>query len=102
MAKSSVLFSKRTSQVKKDAIQRILGVQEMSSHRKYLGMPSMFGRARKEIFQGIRDNIWRRINGWSERFRVAVLQAIPTFVMSCFLIPRGIIDLVEGAIRRFW
>lgn len=31
-----------------------------------------------------------------------VLQAIPSYIMSCFLLPQIIVNLIEGAIRRFW
>ena len=32
----------------------------------------------------------------------AVLQAIPTFTMSCFKLPMGLCDEIEKLIQRFW
>ena len=32
----------------------------------------------------------------------AVLQAIPTFTMSCFKLPMGLCDEIEKLIKRFW
>lgn len=32
----------------------------------------------------------------------SVLQAIPTYILSCFLLPNNILSMIEGAIRRFW
>ncbi|XP_012859003.1 PREDICTED: uncharacterized protein LOC105978134 [Erythranthe guttata] len=32
----------------------------------------------------------------------AVLQAIPSFIMSCFMLPWGLLSDLEAAIKRFW
>jgi len=57
------------------------------------------------------DKIRHKLKGWEERnlsflgtgvLIRAVIQAIPTYVMSVFLIPQGICDKIEQAICRFW
>ena len=32
----------------------------------------------------------------------AVVQAIPTYTISCFLLPQGLCHEIEGLIRKFW
>ena len=32
----------------------------------------------------------------------AVIQAIPTFTMSCFKLPKGLINEIEYLIRKLW
>ncbi|KAA3484427.1 reverse transcriptase [Gossypium australe] len=80
-----------------------LNVQCSSDPKKYLGLPSMVGRKRKLAFQ--------RINGWSIRhisqggrevFIKAVLQAIPTYSMTCFLLPKLLCLEMENIMNSFW
>lgn len=71
----------------------------------------MVGKSKKQIFEVLRDRIWKRINGWGEKMLStagkevlikAVLQSIPTYIMSCFFLPGYLIDSIEAAIRDFW
>ena len=57
----------------------------------------MVGRAKLACFDGIKDHIEQRVQGWKERFLSwagkelllkVVAQVIPTFTMSCFLLPK--------------
>lgn len=72
---------------------------------------TLVGSSKKETFGVLRERIWKRINGWDEKFLSsagrevmikAVLQAIPSYLMGCFLLPRNITDVLERAIRNFW
>lgn len=80
----------------RNQISAILGMNIVDRHDKYLGMPAVVGRSKHEVFAYLRDRIWRRIQGWGERtlssagkevLIKAVLQSIPTYIMSCFLLP---------------
>ncbi|KAK6144534.1 hypothetical protein DH2020_021354 [Rehmannia glutinosa] len=84
--------------------------QEVPSHGKYLGLPSVIGANKQQIFSGIIDRIWGKINGWKEKQlsqarRVvliqSVLQSIPTFTMSCFKLPDVIIDKIHSMASQF-
>ncbi|XP_012849427.1 PREDICTED: caffeic acid 3-O-methyltransferase-like [Erythranthe guttata] len=109
--KSTMTFCPRTQQWEKDLVHSILGFQIVERHDKYLGLPASIGKTRKQIFGFLRDRTWARIKSWNakqfskagkEILIKAVLQAIPSYVMSCFLLPQGLLVEIEAAIRRFW
>lgn len=92
-------------------IQNLLGIQVVPKFDKYLGMPAVVGRSKKEVFGYLKDRVWDRIKRWNDRdFSMpgrevlikAVLQAIPTYVMSCFLLPSSILQDIEKIVRQFW
>lgn len=96
---------------KKAQVTQVLEVQVVNKMDKYLGMPSVIGRSKKEIFSVIGERVWKRINGWGEKMLSkagkevlikSVLQAIPTYIMSCFSLPKYLINSIEAAIRAFW
>lgn len=109
--KSSMSFSRGVHQAVKNDITSILGVQVVEQHEKYLGMPAVVGKSKQHIFSFLRDRVWKRINGWGERtlssagkevLIKAMLQSIPTYIMSCFLLPGYLINSIEAAIRSSW
>lgn len=76
----------------------------MEKFDKYLGIPARIGRSKVEVFNYLKDRLWSQVSGWNEKnFSMAgrevliksVLQAIPTFVMSCFKLPDYILDEAE-------
>lgn len=78
---------------------------------KYLGLPNVVGRRKKEAFQYLKDKVNARIKGWSTRllsqggkevFIKSILQAIPTYAMSCFLLPNSLCDELEKLFGTFW
>jgi hypothetical protein len=109
--KSEVFYSKVVSEQVAAAISNILGVQEVLGTGKYLGLPSMVGRSRQATFGYIKDRIWQRIRSWSSKclskagrevMVKSVLQAIPTYIMSVFLLPKTLIDDIEKMMNSFW
>lgn len=64
-----------------------------------------------EVLGYLKDRLWSRVRRLHEKnlsmagrevLIKAVLQSIPTYVMSYFRLPRTILDEVEKTIRRFW
>ncbi|GAU14651.1 hypothetical protein TSUD_97150 [Trifolium subterraneum] len=111
LVKSEVFISRNMSQAAKEDLSRILGVKLVLGMGIYLGLPSMVGRSKKTIFSYIKDRIWRRINSWRGRalskagkeiMIKSVLQAIPSYVMSMFILPASLIDDIEKMINAFW
>ncbi|XP_012853180.1 PREDICTED: uncharacterized protein LOC105972749 [Erythranthe guttata] len=109
--RSTMTFCPSTSPISKSNIHAILGFQIVEKFDKYLGLPVSMGRTRKAIFSFLRDRVWSRIKGWDSKqlskagkeiLIKAVLQAIPSYVMSCFILPRGLIDEIEATVKKFW
>jgi hypothetical protein len=57
------------------------------------------------------DRIWSKLKGWKEKnlsfegmgvLIRAVAQAIRTYIMSCFLLPKGVCDKIDSAVCNFW
>ncbi|KAA3489221.1 reverse transcriptase [Gossypium australe] len=66
--KSTIFYSSNTSEESKRQVLEILGVRPSTDMEKYLGLPNMVGRRKKESFQNLKDKIQIRIKGWSNRF----------------------------------
>ncbi|XP_074356362.1 putative mitochondrial protein AtMg00310 [Apium graveolens] len=78
---------------------------------KYLGLPSLIGKSKKKVFNFIKERVLKRIQGWSNsklsRAGKAVMiknvaQAIPSYCMSCFLIPKLLSQEIERILNGFW
>ena len=92
-------------------IQQLLGVPAICLYEKYLGLPALVGHAKKQRFVYIKERVWRKLQGWKEKLLSqagrkvlikAVIQVIPTYTISCFKLPKGLIKELETLIRKFW
>lgn len=81
-----------------------LQIPDGQGSAKYLGLPFMIGRSKKEIFSYKHDRVWKKLNGWKEKtlsqaknedLIKLVVQAIPTYAMSVFLLPSSIISITR-------
>ncbi|XP_062118476.1 uncharacterized protein LOC133832109 [Humulus lupulus] len=111
LEKSDVSFGKCVSLEDQKKLAELLRVNLATVHGKYLGLPSFVGRNKREVFECVKDRVWKRLKGWKrslfsaagkEILIKAVIQAIPTYAMSCFRIPKKIIDSLHGMAARFW
>jgi len=105
MDKSSIFFAKGIPQRRKEEIMDLLDVHNMSLSEKYLGMPSDVGASVNGAFKYLKDRVWKRVQGWMEQslsaggkvvLIKAVAQAIPTYSMSCFRLPRGLCEHINS------
>lgn len=111
LEKSEMIFSPNISIDYKQQIQDCLPIKISDHIHKYLGMPTHFCRSKEQDFYFIIDRMWKKLKGWKEKCLSfegrwilirAVAQAIPTYYMRCFLLPKGICDKIEKAICSFW
>ena len=59
-SKTSLFFSNSISEEVKHGIKVKLGVPEIMHYEKYLGLPSLFGKGKKESFNYIKEKVWRK------------------------------------------
>jgi hypothetical protein len=111
LPKFEIFYSRNVSNALKQSITDIMGVQAVLGTDKYLGLPLMIGRNRMAVFAYVKDHVWQKINSWSckclskagwEVMIKSVLQAIPSYIMSIFLLPDTIISTIENMMNSFW
>lgn len=65
------------------------------------GLSAFVGRFKKQVFNFVQDRVWKKLKGGKEKFLStagrevsikSVVQAFPTYVMSCFLHPLGLCE----------
>lgn len=89
----------------------LMGLRISYNSENYLGLPNMVGQRKRQPFQNIKDNIAQKIESWSSRvlsqggkeiFIKSVLQAVPSYVMSCFLLSRVFCIDLEKIFACYW
>ncbi|XP_024172006.1 uncharacterized protein LOC112178017 [Rosa chinensis] len=109
--KSCISFSKNVPRWKQDDLARVLGVTRVDKHDKYLGLPTELSYSKDEAFWYLVDRVRTRTQGWrnktlstagKEVLIKAVVQSIPTYVMSCFELPKHLCDEMHRLMARFW
>jgi hypothetical protein len=65
--KSEVSFSRNVPVIEGNIICNKIGVKAVTSHTRYLGLPVIFGRSKKEFFSFVQDRIWKKLKGWKEK-----------------------------------
>ena len=109
--KTTIFFSKAVSEDTKTQISKYLEVPKVKEYEKYLGLPAVVGRKKKVSLSYIKERVLSKLQGWKEKFLSqagreillkVVMQAIPTFAMSCFKLPGGLCDELEVLIRKFF
>ena len=109
--KTSLFFNSNTDTSVKEEIKNRFGEQVIKNHEKYLGLPLMVGRNKRNSFNSIKEKLAKKLSGWKEKLLSkvrkeilikVVAQAIPTYTMSCFKLPDSLCDELTSLIRNFW
>ena len=110
-AKSSIYISPNTSVFVREDVCRVLDIMTEALSDKYLGLPTMVGVDRSDCFQHLIDRICQRLKGSKEKILSvqgkeillkSVAQAIPSYAMSVFKLPKGICKVTTDEIAGFW
>ncbi|XP_042973154.1 uncharacterized protein LOC122304957 [Carya illinoinensis] len=99
----------------KAAIKRYLmevaGLHASTNLDKYLGLPSVVSMSKMRAFHGIVDKVIKRLDNWRNKFLSkagkeilikVVLQALPNYSMSVYLLPKALCSRLHSCFAKFW
>ena len=104
------IFSKNTSDATMKEIHDLMGTQATTRHDKYIGLLMLAGRSKASTFNSIKKRLMKRLQGWKENTlsRVgreilikSMVQAIPTYTMSCFKILKTWFDELNSMTAKY-
>lgn len=111
LLKSSMFFSSNVSVSNRQQICSALQREEAREGCSYLGLPNMMGRSKSSTLGFLKDKVKKRIQSWDGRLISqgrkevlvkSVVQSLPTYAMSVFLLPVEITKNLERVISKFW
>ncbi|XP_059451121.1 uncharacterized protein LOC132181912 [Corylus avellana] len=111
LAKSTVFFSKNCRLASRASINGVLHLAPILARAKYLGIPLFMNRKKKDTSIELKDRFFAKISRWKARLlsQVArttllklVANAIPTYIMSLFLLPKSLCSNINAGLRKFW
>lgn len=82
------------------AIKNIFQVTIVSRHEKDLGLPSIMDRKKTSFFNELKLRVLNKVSSWQHKLFSSggkeviikvVAQAVPTYTMSVFKIPLGLL-----------
>ncbi|XP_010513536.1 PREDICTED: uncharacterized protein LOC104789557 [Camelina sativa] len=109
--KSSIQFGHTVDIDLREELKGVLGITNLGGMGSYLGIPESLGGAKTKIFSFVQDKLQARASGWPARLLSkggkkvmikSVATAVPTFVMSCFRLPKTVTRKLTSAISNFW
>ncbi|XP_061993936.1 uncharacterized protein LOC133711869 [Rosa rugosa] len=100
-----------SSSVQHGTIKDILGVQCVSEHGLYLGLPIHIGHSKVAIFAYLKERLTKKLISWRSKLLSAggkevlikaVAQTIPTYAMSCYMLPKSLCDDLQQLCADFF
>ncbi|XP_075645808.1 uncharacterized protein LOC142616967 [Castanea sativa] len=88
-SKTSMFFSRNTDSATKESIKTMFGAQLIKPHESYLGFPSLANK-----LAGWKEKLLS--NAGKEILIKAVAQAVLSYTMSCFLLPKALCKELTG------
>lgn len=107
--KTSLFFSRNARQETSESIKNMLGARIIMDCEKYLGLSTVGGRAKTTTFREIQERISKRVLGWKVKFISkareilikTVAQAIPTYSICLFKLPKALCDNINSTLARY-
>ena len=83
----------------------------MNNCEKYPGLTMVGGKSKVGTFKELQERITKKVMGWKEKtisksgretLIKLVAQAIPTYSMSIFKIPRSVCEDINSVLAKYW
>ncbi|KAF7154507.1 hypothetical protein RHSIM_Rhsim01G0139300 [Rhododendron simsii] len=109
--KSGISFSANMCDIDKQLVRDVLDVPMIKGDAKYLGLPTEWGKSKTEAYAFIVEKTLGKLQGWKQKCMSmggketmikSVVQTIPSYAMSCFLLPKGLCDKLNSYVSNFW
>ncbi|KAK9932943.1 hypothetical protein M0R45_020162 [Rubus argutus] len=109
--KSSVVFSASVLLSSQQSMAQLLGVEQVSHHDRYLGLPTHVGRSKTEAFAYLKDRLTKKLIGWRTKLLSSagrevlikvVAQAMPLYTMNCYRLPQSLCQDLHQLCAQFW
>ncbi|KAK2652350.1 hypothetical protein Ddye_012206 [Dipteronia dyeriana] len=110
-SKSAICVSPSVGMEESRKLADMVGMKLVDCHERYLDLPCFSNKSKRKLFADIADKVWNRIKGWGEKLLSiggkeilikAVVQAIPSYAMSIFRLPKSLFDEIQRLTARFW
>lgn len=108
MAKSAVSFSPNVGDDLKKDVMNCVELHAGCSYDKYLGLPTLVGRNKCSTFNGIKEKVWKKLEGWNDRLfsvsgkEVLIKAVVQSTTMGIFKLPMCLCEELEAMISKFW
>lgn len=108
--KSSIYFGKPLPEERRPDIKQLLGIEQEGGDGIYLGLPEAFGGSKVSILSYLKERLSEKVQGWQTRFLSpagkevllkAVALALPTYTISCFLLPKMVCKKIVSVMSEF-
>jgi hypothetical protein len=109
--KTAIFFSRNTCLSRRLEILALSGLSKANRYDSYLGLPTLVGKSRVKAFKAIKEKVIRKLNNWKAKLLTlagkeillkAVVQAIPSYFMSVFLLPISLCKDLNRLMQSFW
>ena len=105
------MFGKSVSSDLQNQIKDIMGITKIGGLGKYLGLPETVDRNKCSTFGYLAQRVQQKLDNWysnllspagKEVLIKSVATALPTYAMSCFMLPKRLTTQITRHIRAFW
>ncbi|KAL0405132.1 UNVERIFIED_CONTAM: hypothetical protein Slati_3827100 [Sesamum latifolium] len=60
--KLAIVFSRNVEKIRPIELASVLGITVLAKHEKYLGLPTVARRSKRELFESLKDRIWHKLH----------------------------------------